>query len=209
MSKEKAQAAELRVALELDGKHALIAQANVKGGDIYCGTPSRPIEGKKRQIVRTSFHARGPTRLHRFGLPTLAGHLGMKSDEVKGTVLLSQGGPGGSLDWTYKVRADSSTRKTLVLPCNRRIAGSTSISYWAVESGIADPVKAALELRRLGPMDVLGKVVSDWTIPQVMILVTVLPEASMASLEAAIRADEEANRPVEPRPERRQPPAST
>jgi hypothetical protein len=195
----KSQAAELRVALELDGKHALIAQANIKGGDIYCGTPRRPVKGKKRQIVRTSFHARGPTRLHRFGLSTLAGHLGMKPDEVKGAVLLSRGGPGGSLDWTYKVRADSSTRKTLVLQCDRRIAGSTSISYWAIESGIADPVKAALKLGRLGPMDVVGQVISDWTVPQVMILVMVLPEASMASLEAAIRADEEAKRPAEPR----------
>jgi len=125
----------------------------------------------------------------------------MRSDEVKGAVLLSQGGPGGMLDWTYKVRADSSTRKTLVLQCDRRIAGSTSISYWAIESGIADPMKAALELDRLGPMDVVGQVVSDWTVPQVMILVMVLPEASMASLEAAIRAGEEAKRPAEPRPE--------
>ena len=201
MSKEKSQAAELRVALELDGKHALIAQANLKGGDIYCGAPSRPVKGKKREIVRSSFHAGGPTRLHRFGLTTLAGHFGMRSDEVKGAVLLSQGGPGGMLDWTYKVRADSSTRKTLVLQCDRRIAGSTSISYWAIESGIADPMKAALELDRLGPMDVVGQVVSDWTVPQVMILVMVLPEASMASLEAAIRAGEEAKRPAEPRPE--------
>jgi len=41
-------------------------------------------------------------------------------------------------------------------------------------------------------MDVVGQVVSDWTVPQVMILVMVLPEPSMASLEATIRADEEA-----------------
>jgi len=202
MSKEKSQAAELRVALELDGKHALIAQANLKGGDIYCWTPPRPVKGKKRQIVRTSFHAGGPTRLHRFGLTTLAGHFGMRPYEVKGAVLLLQGGPGGMLDWTYKVQADSfKTRKTVVLHCDRRIAGSTSISYWAIESGIADPMKAALELDRLGPMDVVGQVVSDWTVPQVMILVMVLPEASMASLEATIRADEEAKRPAEPRPE--------
>jgi hypothetical protein len=50
-------------------------------------------------------------------------------------------------------------------------------------------------------MDVVGQVVSDWTVPQVMILVMVLPEASMASLEATIRADEEAKCPAEPRPE--------
>jgi hypothetical protein len=201
MSKEKSQAAELRVALELDGKYALIAQANLKGGDIYCGTPSRPVKGKKREIVRSSLHAGGPTRLHRFGLTTLAGHFGMRPDEVKGAVLLSQGDPGGRLDWIYKVRADSSTRKTLVLQCDRRIAGITSISYWAIESGIADPVKAALELGRFPAMDVVGQVVSDWTVPQVMILVMVLPEASMASLEATIRADEEAKRPAKPRPE--------
>jgi hypothetical protein len=201
MNKEKSQAAELRVALELDGKHALIAQTNMKGGDIYCGTPPRSVKGKKRQIVRTSFHARGPTRLHRFGLSTLAGHLGMRPDEVKGAVLLAQGGPGGRLEWNYKVRADSSTRKTLVLQNDRRIAGGTSISYWAIESGIADPVKVALESGRLPPMYVVGHVVSDWTVPQVMILVMVLTEASMASLEAAIRADEEAKRPAEPRPE--------
>jgi len=202
MSKEKSQAAELRVALELDGKHALIAQANLKGGDIYCGTPSRPVKGKKREIVRSSFHAGGPTRLHRFELTTLAGHFGMRSDEVKGAVLLSQGGSGGMLDWTYKVQADSfKTRKTVVLQCDRRTAGSMSISYWAIESGIADPVKAALELGRFPPMDVVGQVVSDWTVPQAMILVMVLPEASMASLEATIRADEEAKRPAAPRPE--------
>ena len=202
MSKEKPQAAELRVALELDGKHALIAQANLKGGDIYCWTPPRPVKGKKRQIVRTSFHAGGPTRLHRFGLTTLAGHFGMRPDEVKGGVLLVQGGHGGMLDWTYEVQADSfKTRKTVVLHCDRRIAGSMSISYWVIESGIADPVKAALELGRFPPMDVVGQVVSDWTVPQVMILVMVLPEASMAPLEAAIRADEEAKRPAEPRPE--------
>jgi hypothetical protein len=202
MSKEKPQAAELRVALELDGKHALIAQANLKGGDIYCWTPPRPVKGKKRQIVRTSFHAGGPTRLHRFELTTLAGHFGMRPDEVKGAVLLLQGGPGGMLDWTYKVQADSfKTRKTVVLHCDRRIAGSMSISYWVIESGIADPVKAALELGRFPSMDVVGQVVSDWTVPQVMILVMVLPEASMAPLEAAIRADEEAKRPAEPRPE--------
>jgi len=129
MSKEKSQAAELRVALELDGKHALIAQANLKGTDIYCGTPPRPVGGKKREIVRSSFHAGGPTRLHGFGLATQAGHLGMRPDEVKGAVLLAGGGPGGMLDWTYKVRPDSSTRKTLVLQCDRRIAGSTLISY--------------------------------------------------------------------------------
>jgi hypothetical protein len=202
MSKEKSQAAELRVALELDGEHALIAQANLKGGNIYCGTPPRPVKGKKREIVRTSFHVGGPTRLHRFGLPTLAGHFGMRPDEVKGAVLLSQGGPGGMLDWTYKVQADSfKTRKTVVLPYDRRIAGSISISYWAIESGIADPVKAALELGHFPPMDVVGQVVSDWTVPQVMILVMVLPEASMASLEATIRADEEAKRPAAPRSE--------
>jgi len=201
MSKEKSQTAELRVALELDGKHALIAQANLKGGDIYCGTPSRPVKGKKREIVRSSFHAGGPTRLHRFGLTTLAGHFGMRSDEVKGAVLLSQGGPGGMLDWTYTVRADSSTRKTLVLQCGRRIAGSMSISYWAIESGIADPVKAALELGCLPAMDVVGHVVSDWTVPQVMILVMVLPQVSITSLEATIRADEETKRAAAPRPE--------
>src|SRR5687767_5497205 len=129
MSKRTSQAAKLRVALELDGKHALIAQANIQGGDVYCGTPPRPISGKKREIFRTSFHARGPTRLHRLGLSTLAGHLGMKPDEIKGAVLLSQGGPGGMLDWTYHVRPDSSTRKTLVLQSDRRIAGGASISY--------------------------------------------------------------------------------
>src|SRR5207248_5848066 len=112
MSKEKSQTAELRVVLELDGKHALIAQANVTGGDIYCGTPSRLVGGRKREIARTSFHARGPTRFHGLGLPTKAGHLGMRPDEVKGAVLLAQGGPGGMLDWNYKVRADSPTRKT-------------------------------------------------------------------------------------------------
>lgn len=201
MSKEKCKTAELRVALEANGKHALIAQANMKGGDVYCGTSPRLLKGKKREIVRSSFHARGPTRLHRIGLDTLAGHLGMRPDEVKGAVLLAQGGPGGQLDWTYKVRADSSTRKTLVLQWDRRIKAGTLISYWAIESGIADPVKAALELCRLVPMDVVGHVVSDWTVPQVMILVMVLPEASMASLEAAIRADEEAKHPAEPRPE--------
>ena len=200
-SKEESQAAELRVALELDGKHALIGQANIKGGDIYCGTPPRPIKGKKREIVRSSFHARGPTRLHRIGLETLAGHLGMRPDEVKGTVLLSQGGPGGMLDWTYKMRADSATRKTLVLQWDRRIEGGTCISYWAIESGIADPVEAALESSRLGPMDVVGHVVSNWTVPQVMILVMVPSEAMLASLEASIRADKEAKRPAAPRPE--------
>jgi hypothetical protein len=100
------------------------------------------------------------------------------------------------------VQADSfKTRKTVVLPYDRRIAGSISISYWAIESGIADPVKAALELGHFPPMDVVGQVVSDWTVPQVMILVMVLPEASMASLEATIRADEEAKRPAAPRSE--------
>jgi hypothetical protein len=62
-------------------------------------------------------------------------------------------------------------------------------------------VKAALELGHFPPMDVVGQVVSDWTVPQVMILVMVLPEASMASLEATIRADEEAKRPAAPRSE--------
>lgn len=186
MREKKSRAAELRVALELDGKHALIAQANIRAGDIYCGPPSRPVKGKKREIVRTSFHAGGPTRLHRFGLSTLAGHLGMKPDEVKGAVLLAQGGPGGELDWTYTLRADSSRRKTLTLLWDRRIAGGMSTSYWAIESGIADPVKAALALRLLGPMDVVGQVLADWTVPQLLILVMVLPEASIASLEAAI-----------------------
>jgi hypothetical protein len=181
MSKEKSQAAELRVALELDGKHALIAQANLKGADIYCGTAPRRLKGKKREIVRKSFHAGGPTRLHGLGLTTQAGHLGMRPDEVKGAVLLAQSGSGGLLDWTYTVRADSSTRKTLVLQCNRRIEGGPSISYWAIESGIADPVKAARESGRLPPWDVVGQVVSDWTVPQVMILVMVLPQASIAS----------------------------
>jgi hypothetical protein len=50
-------------------------------------------------------------------------------------------------------------------------------------------------------MDVVGQVVSDWTVPQVMILVMVLPQASIASLEATIRADEEAKRAAAPRPE--------
>jgi hypothetical protein len=45
-------------------------------------------------------------------------------------------------------------------------------------------------------MDVVDQVVSDWTVPQVMILIMVLPEASMASLQATIRADEEARRPA-------------
>ena len=125
----------------------------------------------------------------------------MRPDEVKGAVLLSQGGPGGMLNWTYKMRADSATRKTLVLQWDRRIEGGTCISYWAIESGIADPVKAALELGRLPAMDVVGQVVSDWTVPQVMILVMVLPQASIASLEATIRADEEAKRAAAPRPE--------
>jgi hypothetical protein len=194
MSEEKLQAAELRVALKLDGKHALIAQANVRGGDIYCGTPPRLVGGKKREIVRSSFHARGPTRLHGLGFPTQAGHLTMRPDEVKGAVLLTQGGPGGMLDWTYKLRADGSTRKTVVLPCDRRIMGSASISYWAIESGIDNPVKAALDLGHFPRMDVIGQVVSDWTVPQVMILVMALPEASMASLEASIRADEDRQR---------------
>ena len=105
------------------------------------------------------------------------------------------------LDWIYKVRADSLTRRTLVLQWDRRISGGPSISYWAIESGIADPVKAALELGRFISMDVVGQVVSDWTVPQVRILIMVLPEATMASLEAAIRADERNKHPAEPRSE--------
>jgi len=62
-------------------------------------------------------------------------------------------------------------------------------------------VKAALELGRLPAMDVVRQVVSDWTVPQVIILVMVLPQASIASLEATIRADEEAKRAAAPRPE--------
>ena len=136
-------------------------------------------------------------RLHRFGLPTLAGHLRMRPDEIKGAVQLGQGGPGGQPDWSYKVRADNSTRKTLVLPYDGRIVDGLLISYWAIESGIADPVKVALELRCFPPtMDVAGQVVSDWTVPQVMILGMVLSEASLASFEAAIQADEEAKNPA-------------
>lgn len=180
MTKGKSQAAELRVALELDGKHALIAQANVnRKGDLYCGPPPRPVRGKKQEIFRSSYHASGETRLHRGGLRKLVGHVGMKPHEVKGAVLLAQGGPVGMLDWTYKVRADNSRRKTLVL-ADRQIMGGPSISYWAIETGIADPVKAALDSGHLPRMRVVGQVVSDWTVPQVMILVMDVPEPSMA-----------------------------
>src|SRR6266550_9408135 len=43
------------------------------------------------------------------------------------------------------------------------ITRPSRISYWAIESGIADPVKAALELGRFPPMDVVGQVVPYWT----------------------------------------------
>lgn len=186
MKKGKSKTAQLRVAVESDGKHALIAQANITGEDIYGGPPSRTIKGKKREIVRSSFHARGPTRLHRLGLPTLAGHLGMKPTEVEGAVMLAQGGPGGLLEWTYKVRADNSTRKTLVLPYDRRLAEGSCISYWAIESGVADPVNTSLQVFHPKALEVVGHVVSHWTVPQLMILVMVMSEVSIASLEAAI-----------------------
>ena len=111
--------------------------------------------GKKREILRSSFRKRGSTRIHRLGLSTLAGHL--------------------------RMRPDSLTGKTLVLPEDRRIAAGPLISYWAIESGVADPVKAGLESARVPRWDVVGHVISDWTDPQVMILIVVMPEASVAS----------------------------
>jgi hypothetical protein len=59
MSKEKPQAAELRVALELDGKHALIAQANLKGGIFTAGRHRGQLRGRNGKLSAVLFMPAG------------------------------------------------------------------------------------------------------------------------------------------------------
>lgn len=155
----KPQRAELRVALQRRGLHALLFSATINGLDLYSVAHSDP----SRHMLRTSYHESGKNFTH-------VGHGAYRLDDgwerrlasFKGLRRLFSGSIApDDLTWTYKPKRDSARRKTLVIDLER-------IDLWIVDLWMIEKHRLDLVLRILDrgrDFEILDHARIDWTQP--------------------------------------------
>ena len=155
----KQQRAELRVALQRKGRHALLYSASISGFDLYCSAHS----GTTHHRLESSYHESGKTH-------TKVGHDAYRLDDgwerdlasFKGYRRLYSGSaaPDG-LTWTYKPKKDSASRKTLVLDLDH-------VDLWIVDLWMIEKHRLDLVLRVLDrgcDFEIVDHARIDWTQP--------------------------------------------
>ena len=101
--KPKPQEAHLRVVLHNEGRHQLMCGADLRGFDLYAGPAGF------KNMLRSSWHETGQVHLHtpvgrKIGPPRI------RPEQFQGNVKLFSGGYTG-IDWSYRPKLDSSTRR--------------------------------------------------------------------------------------------------
>ena len=142
--------------------HSLLLAATHSGTDLYCS-----LQGLAGPMLTSSYHQSGK------GHTKVPGKIRLLDDDTvslalfRGRVRLWKGQwPMDELDWNYKLRRDSDTRRSLVLEFDE-LSGSWSVEIWAIEACRSDLVDETLdEGEHIEPR--FAHVLISWTQPQLL-----------------------------------------
>jgi hypothetical protein len=154
------QEAHLRVVLHDAVRYQLLMFVDLQGSDLYAGPHG--VQNK----LRSTWHESGKVHIHtpegrKVGPPRVM------PEHFQGKAKLYSGGYGGT-DWSYRPKADSPTRRTLII--NRTfVERSLALDIWAVEPQRNNLVAEVLaEYSGLHGIDLVSYARVDWTHPQLM-----------------------------------------
>ena len=170
------QKAEIRVVLRQDDQYATAFFATLKGEDLYYGPRLRIGD----ETFRASYHASGKQHL-RTPMGRKINEPLTRPRDLKGKKKLgaSSGNP-TMLQWGYKPKPDTATRRTVILDNAQLRYPSWTVDLWAIEAGRDDLVAEALrDYENCGV--VVASVRADWPQPQLLAVVwTLTPEGWIA-----------------------------
>ena len=175
---ELKQKAELRVVLHNSGRYHLLLWAKLNGFDLVIGS------GAKIQSnidLRTTWHKSGSVNTH---TPVgVSSRQRAKPEDFTGKELLGAVSSGGVIGWDYPLKTDTKSRRTLVVDTTSWLGGGCSAALWAVEPGRDDLVEDIVAAAGLKGIEIVGYVQSEWTKPQLVVLLQTLTPQAQATLE--------------------------
>jgi hypothetical protein len=172
-----AQNLELRVLLFDGQQYAVYSRLSVRGHDIYTGSGAH-FDG--REIFRHSHHASGQTHL-RVADKIVSREERQRPASISGRLQLSAVSntlPG--LDWTYKPKKESRTRRNVIIDMRSLTVPSFTAEVWAIEPGQRSQVDAVLAEFQNAKIITHDHI--DWTAPEFVIVAWSLPEQAWQSL---------------------------
>ena len=178
--KRPPQKAHLRVALHDNGKYQLVLRADVKGFEIYAGPHGA------RNLLRSSWHETGMVHIHtpagrKIGKPQV------RPERFTGKAQLYQGGYIG-LDWSYRPKPDSKTRRTLLIE-KQASSRPLNCAIWAIERNQSDLLKEVLaSYDGSRGLVLVSHLAIDWTQPRLLAVVSTLSDTAWASLNASTKS---------------------
>ena len=178
------QKIELRVVLYDGKRYAVYFNASVSGRNIYTGTGRH----KKRDIFRSSYHTFGRTHLKVLGRQVSQGRL-PEPDKISDAIRVSSGGGDiGDLNWDYQPKADSKSRRNLILDLREleSLQGGFTAELWALGSNDKDAVENVLKDYR-AKAQILAELHIDWTSPALLLFVWTLTPEGWAAANRALR----------------------
>jgi hypothetical protein len=187
------QKAELRIVFRAANAHAVAFYARLQGYDVYCG----PRLNFGNEVFRTSYHESGKSHLR---IPTskrrTINEPSIPLVQIRGKKRLAAGGSTlNMLNWGYKPKLDSSTRRTLMIDLEEVIKlKEWGIELWALEPNQPQLVTEVLNSYIPGGV-AIAHVIADWCTPNLIAIVWTLTPESSAALDRAIL--EEQNRSKE------------
>ncbi len=151
------------VASDEQGGNALLLWVALRGFDLYVGSDPR-----KPPLSRASFHKSGVHHIHWKEASTLRAPNRMKLSEITGIRRIPGVGATFPLEWAYKCKPDTPTRRTTVIDFSKVYAWG--VELFAIPKARRGVTSWLEQNKDKGPKRILGYVLADWTDPQLLAL---------------------------------------
>ena len=184
MVKSKQQTADLRIVVRTGNDYAVAFYAHLQGNDLYYG----PRLSAGSDLFKATYHESGKAHLR---VPTRGGRLisepSVPLAKVKGKKHLgASSGDQKMLEWGYKPKPDSPTRRTKILDAEDINAPSWTTELWALEPGRPELVGEAIKFYSPEGV-VVDYVLAEWPSPNLLIVIWTLKSEGWAALERSVK----------------------
>ena len=181
-SQNKKQTAELRIVVRAKNDYAIAFYAQLEKYDLYYG----PRLSVGKALFKFSYHKSG--KIH---LLTPTGRSisepSVPPEEIKGKKrLVGCSTEQKMLQWGYKPKPDSATRRTKILDVDNFNVPSWETELWALEPGRPELVKEVLKFCGDGGV-VIDYLLAEWPSPNLLVLIWTMKPEGWAALERSIK----------------------
>ncbi len=185
MVKSKQQAADLRIVVRAGNDYAVAFYARLQGNDLYYGPR---LSVGRSDLFKASYHENGKRHLR---VPTRGGpsisEPSVPLAKVKGKKRLgASSGDQKMLEWGYKPKLDSPTRRTKILDAEDINVPSWTTELWALEPGRPELVEEAIKFYSPGGV-VVDYLLAEWPSPNLLIVIWTLKSEGWAALGRSVK----------------------